>query len=84
MTFEELKSVMHPDDIHELELKLRQGEIAKSAISQWKHFYSFEFLLNTKYGRMLIAGYYTQHGLNYTCATRVGQLEMFLEWAKSE
>ncbi|WII39504.1 hypothetical protein [Paenibacillus thiaminolyticus] len=75
MTLDELKDVMSKEDVRRLEIKLQQGEILKSIITKSEHFYSFEFLIKTKYGRMLIAGYYGPYGITYICdATRLGEI----------
>ncbi|MFW5438903.1 hypothetical protein [Paenibacillus apiarius] len=50
MTLDELKDVMTKEDVRRLEIKL-QGEILKSNIEKLGAFYSFEILIETKYGR---------------------------------
>ncbi|BFH11780.1 hypothetical protein WJ0W_000012 [Paenibacillus melissococcoides] len=83
MTLDELKDVMKNEDVRRLEIKLNQGEIVKSIITKSEHFYSFEFLVETKYGRMIIAGYYGPYGLTYMCDASIRHIETLLDWAKS-
>lgn len=84
MTFEELKAVMDTKHVRGLEIKLRQGRILKSNIEKLGDFYSFEFLLQTKCGRRIIAGTYgNTTGIQYISDMSMSHAQMLFDWAKS-
>lgn len=85
MTIEELKDVMKNEDVRSLEIRLQQGKILKSNIGKIDEFYSFEFLVETKYARRLIAGSYREKGgIHYICDMSMSYAQAIFDWARSE